>query len=131
MTIIAIYVFLIDAGIAKALLTLEENKKGISSCTDEEYGFLTELLQSKELNSLFHVYNKILRHQKDDNFRPVLSNAMQINVEVLELLANRTHRDDVKELFQLLQKPHVQVKGNYTKLFFPLSSKSRKSLFNL
>ncbi|XP_014225812.1 MAGUK p55 subfamily member 7 isoform X2 [Trichogramma pretiosum] len=98
-----------DPALSKLLSALEANRAAIPSCTDEDFNYLSELLQSKELNALVHVYNKILRNLKDDKFCPILSNAMEINVEVLNLLSAKTHvNDDIKELFQTLQKPHVQ-----------------------
>ncbi|XP_011497989.1 PREDICTED: MAGUK p55 subfamily member 7 isoform X2 [Ceratosolen solmsi marchali] len=98
-----------DPALSKLLSALEANRASIPSCSDEEFNFLSELLQSKELNALVQVYNKILKNLKDDKFFPILSNAMEINVEVLGLLASKTHAsDEFKELFQLLQKPHVQ-----------------------
>uniref|UniRef100_A0ABD2WSQ0 MAGUK p55 subfamily member 7 n=1 Tax=Trichogramma kaykai TaxID=54128 RepID=A0ABD2WSQ0_9HYME len=98
-----------DPALSKLLSALEANRAAIPSCTDEDFNYLSELLQSKELNALVHVYNKILRNLKDDKFCPILSNAMEINVEVLNLLSSKTHvNDDIKELFQTLQKPHVQ-----------------------
>ncbi|XP_072743621.1 MAGUK p55 subfamily member 7 isoform X3 [Anoplolepis gracilipes] len=98
-----------DPALSKLLNSLRENKSEIPSCTDEEFGFLSELLQSKELNALVNVHNKILNNVKDDKFFPVLSNSMDIDIEVLDLLSTKTHISaDWKELFQLLQKPHIQ-----------------------
>ncbi|XP_018349885.1 PREDICTED: MAGUK p55 subfamily member 7 isoform X3 [Trachymyrmex septentrionalis] len=98
-----------DPALSKLLNSLQENKSEIPSCTEEEFGFLSELLQSKELNALVHVHNKILNNVKDDKFFPVLSNSMDIDVEVLDLLSTKTHvSSDCKELFHLLQKPHIQ-----------------------
>jgi len=97
--------------LSKLLNSLQENKSEIPSCTEEEFGFLSELLQSKELNALVNVHNKILNNVKDDKFFPVLSNSMDIDVEVLDLLSTKTHvSPEYKELFHLLQKPHIQVK---------------------
>ncbi|OAD59605.1 MAGUK p55 subfamily member 7 [Eufriesea mexicana] len=99
-----------DSGaLSKLLNSLQENKNEIPSCTEEEFGFLSELLQSKELNALVNVHNKILNNVKDDKFFPVLSNAMDIDIEVLDLLSTKTHLSkECKELFHLLQKPHIQ-----------------------
>ncbi|XP_076385995.1 membrane palmitoylated protein 7-like protein metro isoform X4 [Megachile rotundata] len=98
-----------DAALSKLLNSLQENKNEIPSCTDEEFGFLSELLQSKELNALVNVHNKILNNVKDDKFFPVLSNSMDIDIEVLNLLATKVHiSKECKELFHLLQKPHIQ-----------------------
>lgn len=98
-----------DPALSKLLNSLQENKSEIPSCTEEEFGFLSELLQSKELNALVNVHNKILNNVKDDKFFPVLSNSMDIDVEVLDLLSTKTHvSPECKELFHLLQKPHIQ-----------------------
>ncbi|XP_070163139.1 MAGUK p55 subfamily member 7 isoform X3 [Polyergus mexicanus] len=98
-----------DPALSKLLNSLQESKSEIPSCTEEEFGFLSELLQSKELNALVNVHNKILNNVKDDKFFPVLSNSMDIDVEVLDLLSTKTHvSPDCKELFRLLQKPHIQ-----------------------
>ncbi|XP_015174363.1 PREDICTED: MAGUK p55 subfamily member 7 isoform X4 [Polistes dominula] len=98
-----------DPALSKLLKSLKENKSEIPSCTDEEFGFLSELLQSKELNALVTVHNKILNNVKDDKFFPVLSNSMDIDIEVLDMLSTKTHvSEDYKELFHLLQKPNMQ-----------------------
>ncbi|XP_044014548.1 MAGUK p55 subfamily member 7 isoform X2 [Aphidius gifuensis] len=98
-----------DPALTKLLNSLEEHKSDIPSCTDEEFGFLSELLKSKELNALVNVHNKILANIKDDKFFPVLSNSMEIDVDVLDMLASKTHKsEECKELFYLLQKPHIQ-----------------------
>ncbi|XP_046411467.1 MAGUK p55 subfamily member 7 isoform X5 [Neodiprion pinetum] len=98
-----------DAALSKLLASLEKNKAELPSCTDEEFGFLSELLRSKELNALVNVHNKITSNSKDDKFFPVLSNAMDVDIDVLDLLSTRTHvSEDCKELFHLLQKPHIQ-----------------------
>lgn len=105
-----LYTFLLSA-LSKLLNSLRENKSEIPSCTEEEFGFLSELLQSKELNALVTVHNKILNNVKDDKFFPVLSNSMDIDIEVLDLLSTKTHvSEEYKELFHLLQKPHMQVR---------------------
>ncbi|XP_012523280.1 MAGUK p55 subfamily member 7 isoform X7 [Monomorium pharaonis] len=98
-----------DPALSKLLNSLQENKSEIPSCTEEEFGFLSELLQSKELNALVNVHNKILSNIKNDKFFPVLSNSMDIDAEILDMLATKTHiSPECKELFHLLQKPHIQ-----------------------
>jgi len=91
------------------LSSLEECRQELPN-SEEELGFLSELLKSKELNALVSVHNKIISNGSDERFHPVLSNSMQIALEVLDLFAPRTHLNpDFKEAFMLLQKPHLQV----------------------
>ncbi|XP_063987286.1 MAGUK p55 subfamily member 7 isoform X3 [Diachasmimorpha longicaudata] len=98
-----------DPALSKLLNSLEEHKNDIPSCTDEEFGFLNDLLRSKELNALVNVHNKILANVQDEKFAPVLSNSMDIDVEVLDMLSTKTHvSEECKELFYLLQRPHIQ-----------------------
>ncbi|XP_076272184.1 membrane palmitoylated protein 7-like protein metro isoform X3 [Rhynchophorus ferrugineus] len=79
--------------------------------TDEELGFLNDLLQSKELNALVNIHNKILTNVERKRFFPipVLSDSMQVLSDVLEELINQsTMSPDCRELFQMLQRPHLQ-----------------------
>ncbi|KAJ8924734.1 hypothetical protein NQ315_000887 [Exocentrus adspersus] len=90
------------------LLTSLQQASNLPS-TDEELGFLSDLLQSKELHALFHVHNKVISNGSSDKFFPILSTSMDVVADVLEELINRPHMsEDCKELFYLLQKPHVQ-----------------------
>lgn len=76
----------------------------------EDVAFLTELLQSKQLHALVQVHNKIVAKGKDDKFYPLLSNAMQVTIEVFELLHGVVPvSKEYGELLNLLQKPHFQV----------------------
>lgn len=76
----------------------------------EDVAFLSELLQSKQLHALVQVHNKIVAKGKDDKFYPLLSNAMQVTLEVLEILVDViTVSNEYEELLGLLQKPHFQV----------------------
>lgn len=89
---------------------LEESKQALPS-SEEEFGFLSDLLQSRQLHALVQVHNKILDNSKDEKFHPVLSTSMQIALEVLDVMVPRINiSDDSKELFVLLQKSHLQVK---------------------
>uniref|UniRef100_A0A6P7F041 MAGUK p55 subfamily member 7 isoform X1 n=1 Tax=Diabrotica virgifera virgifera TaxID=50390 RepID=A0A6P7F041_DIAVI len=77
--------------------------------TDEELGFLSTLLQSKELHALVNVHNKIISNGASDKFFPMLSTSMDILTDVLEELVRKPYMsEDCKELFYLLQKPHIQ-----------------------
>lgn len=81
--------------------------------TDEELGFLSDLLQSKELHALVNVHNKIISNGASDKFFPMLSTSMTVLYDVLEVLTAKTKiSEDVSELFFLLQKSHMQVSSD-------------------
>lgn len=91
------------------LLTSLQQARGLPS-TEEDLGFLSNLLQSKELHALVNAHNKIISNGASDNFFPILSTSMHVMLDVLDVLASRTYvSEDCKELFFLLQKPHIQV----------------------
>ncbi|XP_046412858.1 MAGUK p55 subfamily member 7-like isoform X5 [Neodiprion fabricii] len=98
-----------DAALSKLLNSLEDNKTELPSCSEEELNFLSEILKSKELNALVNVHNKIINISNDDKFFPVLSNSMDVNVDVLDVLVPKTRGSaDCKQLFLLLQNRHMQ-----------------------
>lgn len=90
----------------RLLTSLKEVQSG-----GEDVAFLSELLQSKQLHALVQVHNKIVAAQcKDDKFYPLLSNAMQVTLEVLQQFSEIvTNSSEFEELLKLLQKPHFQV----------------------
>ncbi|CAH0546738.1 unnamed protein product, partial [Brassicogethes aeneus] len=93
--------------LSRLLSNLQQSSSELPS-TDEELGFLSDLLQSKELHALVNVHNKILNNGASEKFFPILSCSLLVNHDVLEVLANRpVITDEIKELFYLLQKPHV------------------------
>ncbi|XP_066991066.1 MAGUK p55 subfamily member 7 isoform X2 [Anabrus simplex] len=97
-----------DPALSRLLVSLEEARQVLPS-SEEEFGFLSELLQSKELHALVKVHNKIINNGKDEKFHPTLSNSMQIALEVLDLIAPKaTVHEECKEVFMLLQTPHIQ-----------------------
>lgn len=97
-----------DPALSRLLVSLEEVRQQLPS-SEEEFGFLSGLLQSRELNALVQVHNKILSNGKDEKFHPMLSNAMQVALEVLDVVSPRTTlHGECKEIFFLLQKPHIQ-----------------------
>ncbi|XP_060534700.1 MAGUK p55 subfamily member 7 isoform X2 [Cylas formicarius] len=99
----------LDPALTDLYTTLRE-AENIPS-TEEELAFLSELLQSKELNALVNVHNKILTNVDRKHFFPipVLSDAMQVMADVLEVLISRPYMsEDCKELFSVLQRPHLQ-----------------------
>lgn len=91
---------------SRLLTSLKEVQLG-----GEDVAFLSELLQSKQLHALVQVHNKIVAAQcKDDKFFPLLSNAMQVTLEVLEMFGDVVmNSNEYEELINLLQKPHLQV----------------------
>ncbi|XP_069679149.1 MAGUK p55 subfamily member 7 isoform X1 [Periplaneta americana] len=97
-----------DPALSRLLVSLEEARQVLPS-SEEEFGFLSDLLQSKELHALVKVHNKIISNGKDEKFHPTLSNSMQIALEVLDVIGPRVGlREECKEIFMLLQKPHIQ-----------------------
>ncbi|XP_066991068.1 MAGUK p55 subfamily member 7 isoform X3 [Anabrus simplex] len=97
-----------NVALSRLLVSLEEARQVLPS-SEEEFGFLSELLQSKELHALVKVHNKIINNGKDEKFHPTLSNSMQIALEVLDLIAPKaTVHEECKEVFMLLQTPHIQ-----------------------
>ncbi|CAH0716370.1 unnamed protein product, partial [Brenthis ino] len=94
-----------DPALMRLLTSLKEVQSG-----GEDVAFLNELLQSKQLHALVQVHNKIVAAQcKDDKFYPLLSNAMQVTLEVLQQFSEIvTSSSEFEELLKLLQKPHFQ-----------------------
>lgn len=91
------------------LLTSLQDASDLPS-TEEELGFLSDLLQSKELHALVKVHNKILSNGASDKFCPILSTSMNVMCDVLDVLLDKISlSEDCKELFYLLQRPHIQV----------------------
>lgn len=122
--------FITDESLALTDLYLNLQKASNLPTTEEELAFLNELLQSKELNALVTIHNKILGNVEHRRFVfnfstimfvnvvlflryfpiPVLSDGMQVLADVLELLLQQSHRSqDCQELFMTLQRPHLQV----------------------
>lgn len=96
------YLFL---ALTKLLTSLKEVQSD-----GEDVAFLSELLQSKQLHALVQAHNKIVANGKDDKFYPLLSNAMQVTLEVFQMLADVISvSKEYEELLSLLQKPHFQV----------------------
>lgn len=102
--------FFPPVALAGLLESLVGSRDAISA-SKEELDFLSNLLQSKELHALFKVYNTIVDRVRDDRrCSPVLSSSMQITLDVMEVLLPRISLSDTsRQLFQLLQNPHIQV----------------------
>lgn len=94
--------------LSRLLTTLQQSTELPS--TEEELGFLSNLLQSKELHALVNVHNKIISNGASDKFFPMLSTSMHVLLDVLEELVPKIQlSEDCRELFHVLQRPHVQV----------------------
>jgi len=98
-----------SAALSKLLSSLEEARGNLPSGCDEELGFLSELLQSRELHALVKVHNSIL-DKDNDRFIPVISNGIEILEDVLDDLAPLASEEnpECSDLFELLQMPHLQ-----------------------
>lgn len=98
-----------DPALAGLLESLVGSRDAISA-SKEELDFLSNLLQSKELHALFKVYNTIVDRVRDDRrCSPVLSSSMQTTLDVMEVILPRIALSDTsRQLFQLLQNPHIQ-----------------------
>lgn len=106
-------IYLALAGLLESLVGSQD----AISASKEELDFLSNILQSKELHALFKVYNTIVDRVRDDRrCSPVLSSSMQITLDVMEVLLPRIALSDTsRQLFQLLQNPHIQVCNETTK----------------
>ncbi|XP_023029210.1 membrane palmitoylated protein 7-like protein metro isoform X3 [Leptinotarsa decemlineata] len=96
-----------DPALSRLLSSLQQASN--LPTTEEELGFLSTLLQSKELHALVNVHNKIISNGASDKFFPMLSTSMDVLADVLDELVHKPHMsEDCKELFYLLQRPHIQ-----------------------
>lgn len=96
-----------DAVLSKLVTSLKEADQ---LSNEQELGFLQNLLESKEINALVNVHTKVAKVTKDEKLAPIMSSSMQVALEVLDQLSQRCHTSELcKELFYLLQKPHMQV----------------------
>ncbi|XP_047468769.1 MAGUK p55 subfamily member 7-like isoform X2 [Penaeus chinensis] len=88
------------------LSSLEKARIHLDS-DEEDFGFLADLLKSRELQALVHVHNKINRTRK--NCQPLMSNAEDIGISIMREIHYRTIPSaDAIELFAILQSPHLQ-----------------------
>lgn len=97
-----------DTALPSLLQALKQCRTSIPA-TDEAFNFLTGVLKSSELNALVNVHGQISNRVKDECFHPILSNGLQIAVEVLDLLTTRKNLSpDFEEICSLLKNPHLQ-----------------------
>ncbi|XP_050715681.1 MAGUK p55 subfamily member 7-like isoform X4 [Eriocheir sinensis] len=86
--------------------SLEKARTQIDS-DEEDFGFLADLLKSRELQALVNVHNKINRTRK--TCQALMSNAEEIGISIMKEIHNRTIPSaDAIELFAILQSPHLQ-----------------------
>lgn len=97
-----------DSAITSLLQALSECRTSLPA-SEEAFNFLTDVLKSKELNALVNVHGQISNRVKDESFHPIVSNGLQIAVEVLDLLTSRKNLSpDFEEICSLLKCPHLQ-----------------------
>ncbi|XP_043188619.1 MAGUK p55 subfamily member 7-like isoform X1 [Amphibalanus amphitrite] len=76
--------------------------------SEEEFGFLANLLQSSQLQSLVQAHSTIMSTMVENQCQPVLSSAEDIAFEVMgEIQLKGLTEPDAVELFRLLQTPHM------------------------
>ena len=75
---------------------------------EEDYEFLEQLLQSRELNALVKAHNVILFCNQEQC--PCVSNACQITADVMEdIRPFALMMEECRELYAILSAPHVRV----------------------
>ncbi|MCL4125405.1 UNVERIFIED_CONTAM: hypothetical protein GTU68_008533, partial [Idotea baltica] len=95
-----------DPALSGLLNSLEKARTQLES-DEDDFGFLSDLLGSRELQALVHVHNKINTTIKA--LQPVLSNAEDVAISIMREIHFRTIPSaDAIELFALLQSPHLQ-----------------------
>ncbi|XP_066987960.1 MAGUK p55 subfamily member 7 isoform X4 [Macrobrachium rosenbergii] len=95
-----------DSALGGLLSSLEKARVQLDS-DEDDFGFLADLLKSRELQALVHVHNKISRTKKV--CQPLLSNAEDIGISIMREIHYRTIPSaDAIELFAILQSPHIQ-----------------------
>ncbi|XP_069939986.1 MAGUK p55 subfamily member 7 isoform X6 [Cherax quadricarinatus] len=88
------------------LSSLEKARVQLDS-DEDDFGFLADLLKSRELQALVHVHNKINHTKK--TCQPLMSNAEDIAISIMRDIHYRTiPTADAIELFATLQSPHLQ-----------------------
>ena len=77
---------------------------------EEDFEFLEQLLQSRQLNSLVKAHNVILFCNQEQC--PCVSNACQITADVMEdIRPFALMIEECRELYALLSAPHVRVRA--------------------
>ena len=101
---------------------------------EEDYEFLEQLLQSRQLNSLVKSHNVILFCNQEQC--PCVSNACQITADVMEdIRPFALMIEECRELYALLSAPHVRVRASVLKhqnihFFFENDENSEQQMFS-
>ncbi|XP_028284384.1 MAGUK p55 subfamily member 7-like [Parambassis ranga] len=74
---------------------------------EEDYRFLHSMLMEKKLHLLFKIHERLKRFEKRSPV-PVQEHAVSLASELAEELIYQGWRDEVKELVDLLSKPHFK-----------------------
>ncbi|CAG0919067.1 unnamed protein product [Notodromas monacha] len=108
-----------DSNLLQLLSSLNK-VKGTLSDSDEDFGFLNSLLQSRELQALIQVHNSISKSINGNetdagtpvsclSITPVSSNVEDLAYDVLDVLHPLASKyREARELYYILQKPHFQ-----------------------
>ncbi|KAK8380576.1 hypothetical protein O3P69_016879 [Scylla paramamosain] len=95
-----------DSALGGLLSSLEKARVQLDS-DEEDFGFLADLLKSRELQALVNVHNKINRTRK--TCQALMSNAEEIGISIMKEIHGCTiPTADAIELFAILQSPHLQ-----------------------
>ncbi|XP_037068254.1 MAGUK p55 subfamily member 7-like isoform X1 [Pollicipes pollicipes] len=96
-----------DLDISGVVSELGKVRSSLGS-NEEEFGFLANLLQSAQLQSLIQAHSTIMASMTENMCQPVLSTAEDIAFEVMgEIQLKGLTQPDAVELFRLLQAPHM------------------------
>ncbi|CAG0903374.1 unnamed protein product, partial [Cyprideis torosa] len=95
----------------KDLISSLEGMKDNLPTSDEEFGFLQKLLQSREIKALMQVHQAVATSSDDNASGPVLGNMEDVVNDVLDEIEGLAAKyREARELFEMLQNPHFQVR---------------------
>ena len=103
------HIFAKHKGFHSLLFEVVEAAEDIDEAeAEEDYEFLEQLLQSRELNALVKAHNVILFCNQEQC--PCVSNACQITADVMEdIRPFALMMEECRELYAILSAPHVRV----------------------
>ncbi|KAK8380577.1 hypothetical protein O3P69_016879 [Scylla paramamosain] len=100
-----------DSALGGLLSSLEKARVQLDS-DEEDFGFLADLLKSRELQALVNVHNKFPLSQINrtrKTCQALMSNAEEIGISIMKEIHGCTiPTADAIELFAILQSPHLQ-----------------------